>query len=544
MSDVAPAVAAAPPQDRVLRRLFLMLFLRGRTSRGLGQQQRHKGAPSSIGKRLGMVLGFYAFFGIMALGMMGQQLFVLSLYLHAMTFMLLGMYVASSAGEVLFNKDEADILLHRPIEPRVLLRARISMLVQVSLWLAGAFNLAGLIGGVATRGGSWMFPLAHAVSVVLEAIFTTATVVVTYQLCLRWFGREKLDSLMTATQVLVAIVLVAGGQLVPQLMMRLEGTAITAVTSWWIAFLPPAWFAGMDEVLTGRGSPNGWRLAGLGFVATAGIVWVALTRLATDYQAGLQSIAESGGQRQVKVRRRFAAKLVSTWPLRWWLRDSSARASFLLVAAYLWRDRDVKLRVYPSLAPMFVLPIIALLPSRSGNGAFFGIGFGAAYLGLIPLMVLGLLTFSQQWQAADIFRLVPTAGPGAVCHGARRAVLLFIALPSLLLFAVAALAMGRPPSDLVMILPALITMPVFAMIPCLGGKAVPFSRAMETHRSATRSFYIFGAMFGALAIAGLAGWARKGGWLGWMLLGELLVCGLLYVLMHIAVGSVRWKSLE
>ena len=51
----------------------------------------------------------------------GQPVFGLSLYLHAMTLVFLGMFVASSAGEVLFNKEEGDILLHRPITARALL---------------------------------------------------------------------------------------------------------------------------------------------------------------------------------------------------------------------------------------------------------------------------------------------------------------------------------------------------------------------------------------------------------------------------------------
>ena len=48
----------------------------------------------------------------------------LSLYLHGMTFVFLGMFIAASAGEVLFNKEEGDILLHRPITSKALLWAQ------------------------------------------------------------------------------------------------------------------------------------------------------------------------------------------------------------------------------------------------------------------------------------------------------------------------------------------------------------------------------------------------------------------------------------
>src|SRR5260370_220664 len=99
--------------------------------------------------------------GLLALFFRGQTVFTLSLYLHAMTVVFLGMFMGASAGEVLFNKEEGDILLHRPITPRALLWAKIGVLIEVSLWLAGAFNLAGLFVGVSVSSRGWIFPLAH-----------------------------------------------------------------------------------------------------------------------------------------------------------------------------------------------------------------------------------------------------------------------------------------------------------------------------------------------------------------------------------------------
>src|SRR5882672_3978622 len=156
-----------PSQGQTLRRLFLTLFLRGRSSRGL----RKESAPKSVGSKLALTLAFYALLGCMAFMFFRQPVFALSLYLHAMTLVFLGMFVAASAGEVLFNKEEADILMHRPIAPRALLWAKIGVLVEVSLWLAGAFNLVGLFVGVGSRDGGWLFPIAHLLSTAMQALF-------------------------------------------------------------------------------------------------------------------------------------------------------------------------------------------------------------------------------------------------------------------------------------------------------------------------------------------------------------------------------------
>ncbi len=126
--------------------------------------------------------------------------------------------------------------------------------------------------------------------------------------------------------------------------------------------------------------------------------------------------------------RRWLNRLVQIPPFKWWLREPVSRAAFLLTAAYLIRDRDVKLRIYPGVAPILVLPFVFLFQKHSGMGPF-GIAFSGVYLGIIPLVGLGILQYSQQWQESDIFRSAPMLGPAAICNGARRAILIFLTLP-------------------------------------------------------------------------------------------------------------------
>src|SRR5688572_16946549 len=165
-----PGQAISP--GKALRRPFLTLFRRGRGARGAGTER----APTSVGTTLAFTLLFPALFGLMAFVFSNQPVFALSLYLPAVTLMFLGMFVGASAGEVLFNQEEADILMHRPVTPRALLWAKIAVLVQISLWLAGAFNLVGLCVGVTAKDGGWLFPVAHAISTVVEALFCTGCV--------------------------------------------------------------------------------------------------------------------------------------------------------------------------------------------------------------------------------------------------------------------------------------------------------------------------------------------------------------------------------
>ena len=484
-------------------------------------------------------------FGLLALAFRSQPVFVLSVYLHGMTFMFLGMFIASSAGEILFNKEEADILLHRPVEPKSLLWAKVRVLVEVSLWLACAFNFAGFFIGIGAPDGGWLFPLAHVISTTMQAMFCTGCVVMVYQLCLRWFGRERLDGLMTTAQVLVSLGAVLSGQILPQMVTRIQLGSVNR-TPWWIGLLPPAWFAGFDDALVGSGAMGSWLLSATGLVATVSVLWLSFGILARDYEVGLQSLNETvSSSKKNRSRRRWIDALVQLPPFRWWLRDPVARASFVLTGAYLLRDRDVKLRVYPAIAPILVMPIFMVLhPANHGSGGNeFGIAFAGAYAGMVPLFGLGLLQYSQQWRAADIFRTAPIAGPGSICHGARRAVLCFLAIPAALAFGILAWFSQGEAVQLLLLVPGLIAMPVYALLPSLGG-AVPLAQPTDEAKSASRGLSMVGIIVVSTMIAGIASVTWTEGFFWYFVAIELPVAICLYAAMHFKLNRQPWAPMD
>lgn len=538
--NAPPVLNPALPPERTLRRLFLTLYLRGRTSRGMRRQT----APKSIASKFSLALIIYACFGCFAFYFLNQRVFGLAIYLHSFTFMFLGMFVSASAGEVLFNKDEADILLHRPVTARELLWSKIRVLVEVSLWLAGAMNLAGFWVGYRAPDGGVLFPIVHAVATVLEALFCTSCIVTAYQLCLRWFGREKLDSIMTMTQVVAAIALVAVGQVLPRLMLRFNGAGFfVGPRQWWLYLLPPAWFAGIDDALAAHGPAGSWYLATIGVAGTALLIWLAFVKLARDYEIGLQTISEAVARKPSRTKRRWVERLVDAPPLRWFFRTPVSRAAFLLTAAYLSRDRDVKLRVFPGIAPMFIIPVVMMMQNQ-GSSENYGLAVGGAFLAALPLLAIDLLQYSQQWQASDIFRVAPMHGPGELCHGARRAVLVLLTLPSLLIIGLMIWAIQRDIHHLVLFLPGIMLMPLAALLPGLFHSGLPLSLPNEEAKSAARTLKVFGIMIPAMALSGVVAWAYSAGWMNWLLAAELILVAPLYLILRGVVSRQSWRPLE
>jgi len=418
-------------------------------------------------------------------------------------------------------------------------------LVEVSLWLACAFNLVGFFVGAGASDGGLLFPVAHTISTALQAMFCTGCVVMVYQLCLRWFGRERLDGLMTTAQVLIAVGAVLSGQILPQMFARLEASSVTSAP-WWIALLPPAWFAGFDDALVGSGARSSWGLFAAGLIATGLVLWLSFGILARDYEIGLQMLNEgAAASKKIRSRRRWIDALVQLPPLRWWLRDPVARASFVLCGAYLVRDRDVKLRVYPALAPFLIMPVF-LVVHQSGDrsdAGEFGVAFAGAFAGMVPMFGLTLLQFSQQWRAADIFRAAPIAGPARICHGARRAVLCFLAVPAIIAFGILSWFTQGDAVQLLLLVPGLIVMPVYALVSSLVG-AVPFSQPIDEAKSAGRGLTMIGTMFVAAAIAGVAALTWTSGFFWHFVAIELLAVISLYAALYSKLNRTRWKPLD
>jgi hypothetical protein len=190
---------------------------------------------------------------------------------------------------------------------------------------------------------------------------------------------------------------------------------------------------------------------------------------------------------------------------------------------------------------MLIMPVIMLINGHQDSGfGSFGVAFAGTYLGMIPMMGVSLLQYSQQWAAADILRIAPIVGPAEVCAGARKAVTCFLTVPLVIIYALITYLLSRDERALALVLPGLIILPVYTLIPNLGGAAVPLSEAAEEAKSARRGFVYIGATAVASAVASIAIWAQLNGFFLWFLLGETALAAAIYFPMRQSLAALRW----
>src|SRR5436190_8939465 len=195
---------------RSLRRTFWKLIFRGRAALHVRAYQSRK--------RFGVALSliFYGLFGLFpASSAPSLDPLTYASVLHACTLMFASLTLASNGITTLFMKEEAEILLHRPVPPKELLRAKIWVLTTFSLVLALSLNMAGLIGGLWNRGLDWRFIPSHVVATALLMVFATSAMVMAYNACLKWIGPERLDNQISTVQAIVIICMLVGGLALP-----------------------------------------------------------------------------------------------------------------------------------------------------------------------------------------------------------------------------------------------------------------------------------------------------------------------------------------
>lgn len=502
-------------QRRGLVDLFDKLFHRGRLA-----QRDAKFKPSLERRRRFWSRCAVVFFGLMMLGVAGGDMppLVFATFLHAYTLLILGLGAVHACGNLLFSEHESDILLHRPVASRTILQTKVEVILRNLYLNAAAFNLLAMLIGVFRSSGSWRFLPAHLVTLGLNVLFSTALVVLAYHACLRVFGRERVNNYTTAMQVVVALVLILGAQLVPR-MLRHDGLGEWTNHPWFI-YLPPAWFGSLDTLLvTLQPTRELWLGAGLAVGVTLLVAWLAFVRLADGYEEVVLALGEQPVER-VKVGpggRRWIERLADGWLLRPWLRDPVQRVGFLVALAQFTRVRGVKVRIYPRLAQFSVYPLMFLFTGIAGDLTPLFI-FLPGIFGLIGYSLSEAMLYSEEFAGADLFRFTPLRSPGQLFYGAYKAAFLLTILPILVFWTIAIGCVAEHLVQLWQLVPAILFGLLCALIPPMTKGYLIFSQTEPTGAAIGKGCLIqVLPMLAGLALGGASYFFWHFGWYAYYL---------------------------
>jgi hypothetical protein len=463
-----------------------------------------------------VIVGSYVFIGVV-LGMAAftrADVFVFSALMLTFTLFIVALAILAEAGNVLFNENEGDIVGHLPIAPRTLFAAKVLNLLSFTMLLGAAANLFPTIAGIWASTSNLLFVVAHAVSATLVSMFATGLVVVSYGLLMKYVNRERFDNIVAYGQVVLVLFFMLGSRVFPRVL-GAESLAGSPGFQWYFVLCPPAWFSGVAMLIMGKIDSGSLLLAGLAIGSLILLGAIAVKKIAGGYSSFMSTLAYGPERRTSALQ---TGERISLEPVREGVlkrliysrlvRRPVERAVFDLVMIYLRRNREIKVRLYPSLAYFLFFPLLAVFtrelgdPFVGGDSRFYSL-IGAAMIPFVGLTAVEGLIFSEHYQASHIFLVVPIGRLADVHRGFRKALLIAVAVPGYavlcLLFTV---LWWNPWHAVLLLLPWMMITPVAMMIPFLFRQMLPLSRKYQKGQQSARNITLMLMSFFGLSAFG------------------------------------------
>ena len=428
---------------------------------------------------------------LMAVGLRSQgDLFVYSLFTISAAMFMTALAVIMEYVTIVVHPDDFEILAHRPVSSRTYFWAKMGNLFFYVTPIALVMTLPSAVIGSYSLEPGFLFGLFHVLCGVVACLATAAAVVLIYTGTLKVVSYQRFTSIMTYVHSGVTLVLVLAYFLLPK-MIEDDPMVLSLNRGAWVYAAPPAWFAGSVELLTGTGGGQSVHLLLMAAVGSALVVAAAMNTISLDYSRKLSELTTSSVEAEERsdgrARRRpfFRLGLAS-------LGTGTERAGFVLMDAYMRRDRKLRSRVYPAFGLPLAVYLTALIRHdlhspfvQSPDGSPVALQeIMGLYCIFVSLFFASAMTQTEQWKASWLFYAAPLANPSGVLRGARRLVIWRYLIPFfLLLFVLLSLAMPVLGAATFVLIVFPMCLAAFAIL-SLASPHMPLSQEVERTRQA------------------------------------------------------------
>ncbi len=387
----------------------------------------------------------------------------------------------SDFSSVLLDIRDRMIISTKPVDKRTINFARTLHIINYLLILTGTLAGPSLIAGLFSQG--IVFFIVYLLEIVLMDILVLVITALLYLLILNFFDGERLKDMINYFQIALSIAIVIGYQL--------EGHAFSLINfhvhfhqAWWQFLIPPFWFgATFAWLMSGQATFSLILLSAFALVIPL-LLFAIYIRLMPVFERQLQKLS-SHATKVVQKRYIWLKVLVGIATGK-----DQERSFFRFAALMMARERDFKLKVYPSLGFSIILPFIIILNSTLSNGLNVLAAskwFLSIYLsGIVIPTVMLMLKNSANYGGAWIYKVTPIQDYTALYKGTIKAALLRLFAPIYVVQSVIYVAIFglRIIPDLVVVL---LSMWLYAVITFrMSRQVLPFSEPFSAAQQATR----------------------------------------------------------
>ncbi|WP_107841073.1 hypothetical protein [Metasolibacillus meyeri] len=377
-------------------------------------------------------LWIYTLMGLMLIPFISfgtQFLFQMSIAYSMILFVIMTSMIADFSS-VLLDLRDRNILGTKPIAERTINAAKIVHIVIYLSYLTIALMTIPLIVSLFTQG------VLFFVIMVVELVFSNILIVVLtallYIVVLRFFDGEKLKDMINYVQIGLTLAMMVGYQFVAR-SFEFVNLQVVIELDWWSIFLIPIWFAAPYELLL-NGTVNFFTvtMSILAVVMPIASLWLYI-QLIPVFERNLQKLLATSKSKKVKTNR------VKTFFLGLLCPTNEEKAFYHFASLMMKKERDFKLKVYPSLGFSIVIPFIFIFNTMRDETTNFATSnsYLTIYFSmlLIPTALL-MLQYSTNYKGAWVFKAVPLTSFATYKKGVLKAFLVQLYTPLYLIISV------------------------------------------------------------------------------------------------------------
>ena len=459
--------------------------------------------PASMGgsgknNSFGMQIFFFGLLGLfIGFSILRLDNILLSMAINiAFMMVMLTTTFISEFTSVLFDQRDNYILLPRPINHRTILLARVIHIASYLGVIALSLSLFstifciykyGIVGGI-----------VYFVGVILSTIFTIFVANSFYLLMMKITSGEKFKDIIVYFQVFIAIMLFAGYQLMPRIFDSADILNATIPIEWWTYLVPPVWIAGMvDWVSTPDAPLSSAMLALMGITVPFVGLWIMVRFLAPGFNRMLSYMENNSDTADHKVEKVKRSKRLRDWmcvsPLE--------KAGWQFAMHVSSRDRKFKQAIYPGIGMMVVMMVVMLKPDFSNlSGWMEDLAESKRYLtfvffGFFGTTAMFQLPYTDQPQAAWIYKAYPIGRLGDILTGAIKAMLLKFFVPLYLIAVIPVAYIWGFEQVVYVLFGGLCILMVMVASAAITDMDLPFTQAREMSQKGNNIAKVFLSMF-------------------------------------------------
>ncbi|WP_347548249.1 hypothetical protein ABFG93_11890 [Pseudalkalibacillus hwajinpoensis] len=376
-------------------------------------------------------LWFYALIGLTLIPILfigDNFMFQMSLIFGVVMFLIMTAMISDFSSVLLDVRDQT-VIGTRPVDSRTISAARAMHITIYLFFLTGAIVSVPLIAGTVRHG--IMFGLLFIVTVFFSDLFIVAITALLYYVILKFFGGERLRDIINYVQIGLSITIVIGYQVLARAF-EFQGLETSFSTAWWSLLLPPVWFgAPFAVVLNGAGGAYYYLFIALAILVPIISLFTYITLLPAFEKNLLKLIDQTGPSKRKSFKgMERLASLVT--------KSREEHAFYQFAERMLKNERDLKLKIYPSLGFAVIFPFVFLYNNYSAGQSFEALTSGRSYLTIYAAMmmipgIVIMLQYSSKSKGAWIYQVTPISNTGIIIKGTLKAFLLRLYAPVFLL---------------------------------------------------------------------------------------------------------------